>query len=747
MTGPLVAVVSSPRRTARRRLLRFALSLCIVLGFSRMGLAQAPARPFIRNVTLSAIGDVLTITGSGFGTNPEVTFDGAPVPVLPGASDTQITIVTPSVLLTTVGTYRLTVVDPVIQAGEVFVVVSSPGAVTPAPAAAGAAGGTETKTPKTAATTAETTASRSTTPQPLSTEQSTFPHKTALGYQALINNITTPTSDPTAGDFNTAVGFQAMQFNTTGGYNTAAGTAALYKNTSGSYNTALGLRALAENTTGFDNTATGEWALEFNTTGSGNTANGLDSLNHNTSGSYNTGIGRQANWMNTTGEYNTSLGMQSLYSNTTGAYNTATGAVALYNNLDGMFNTAAGLKALYGNVSGSYNAADGYQALYFNTSGNNNTATGYAALLSNATGSFNTAVGKSAGLLPTSGSYNIYLGAEVTGTANDTNTIRIGSPYTGSTGQYQTFIAGIHGVSLAGTLPVVIDADGRLGTSGGSSPLTVFDASNTHSDQLRVGYVNGTADYGIGRNPTDGFLNFTGTQPTYSGFRFSTPNAPAAVTIANNGVVSVLDSTNSQPFQLRLGFRSNIDYGIGRNPSDGFLNFTGTQPTFSGFRFNTANAPSAVTITNSGNVGLGVSGPTRPLEAANGAFLSAGGVWTNASSRSLKDRVEPLSAAVALETVSGLEPVTFVYKASSADPHVGFIAEDVPALVATPDRRGLAAMDIVAVVTKAVQVQQQQLLVQEQQIRDQDAIIAELRARVSRLEALLGHSPTAVGPR
>lgn len=41
--------------------------------------------------------------------------------------------------------------------------------------------------------------------------------------------------------------------------------------------------------------------------------------------------------------------------------------------------------------------------------------------------------------------------------------------------------------------------------------------------------------------------------------------------------------------------------------------------------------------------------------------------------------------------------------------YVGFIAEDVPELVATGDRQGLSAMDIVAVLTKVVQAQQQRI--------------------------------------
>jgi len=83
------------------------------------------------------------------------------------------------------------------------------------------------------------------------------------------------------------------------------------------------------------------------------------------------------------------------------------------------------------------------------------------------------------------------------------------------------------------------------------------------------------------------------------------------------------------------------------------------------------------------------------------------GVWTNASSRALKERIADLPAARALEAVGRLRPVMFAYKASPGESHVGFIAEDVPELVATADRTSLSAMDIVAVLTKVTQVQQQ----------------------------------------
>ena len=41
-----------------------------------------------------------------------------------------------------------------------------------------------------------------------------------------------------------------------------------------------------------------------------------------------------------------------------------------------------------------------------------------------------------------------------------------------------------------------------------------------------------------------------------------------------------------------------------------------------------------------------------------------------------------------------------------AEKHVDFIAENVPDLVATEDRKGMSAMDVVTVLTKVVQDQQ-----------------------------------------
>ena len=156
-----------------------------------------------------------------------------------------------------------------------------------------------------------------------------------------------------------------------------------------------------------------------------------------------------------------------------------------------------------------------------------------------------------------------------------------------------------------------------------------------------------------------------------------------------------------------------------------------------------------------GNVGIRTPMPAYPLQIGNagtangnGAHVTTGGVWTNASSRSAKQDIVQITSEQALQTVRSLEPVSFRYKNELEEQYVGFIAEDVPELVATQDRKSLASMDIVAVLTKVVQDQDRKLdeqlsLNSEQKktladqlvlIEKQQQLLEALKLRVDRLE-------------
>jgi len=113
----------------------------------------------------------------------------------------------------------------------------------------------------------------------------------------------------------------------------------------------------------------------------------------------------------------------------------------------------------------------------------------------------------------------------------------------------------------------------------------------------------------------------------------------------------------------------------------------------------------SLVVDTTGNIGLGVASPTYQIHHSSGARLDAGN-WINASSRAVKQDIHQLDADAAMGALKALEPVTFAYKENPAETNVGFIAEDVPDLVATSDRTGLSSMDVVAVLTKVIQEQQ-----------------------------------------
>jgi hypothetical protein len=287
----------------------------------------------------------------------------------------------------------------------------------------------------------------------------------AVGYQALENDSAfgSPTSD--GNGHNTAIGFQALEINT-----------------SGYGNTGVGFQALIQNTNGIDNEAIGNKALSANTSGSYNTANGANALENNTTGNQNVAVGYQA-LGNSTTDYNlVAIGYQALQNDnaffvdsfgpgTVSGFgeNTAIGCSALQADTFGYANTAVGNSTLEFNTTGYENTALGDRTLFSLKSGYQNVAVGYEALFSIQNGaSNNIAVGYEAGVNLDSGSSNIYIGNS--GFSAESGVIRIGES------QSQTYLVGavncgtIFGGTIFGTGIVSsdgIDAGGAI-TAGGN---------------------------------------------------------------------------------------------------------------------------------------------------------------------------------------------------------------------------------------------------------------------------------------
>ena len=243
----------------------------------------------------------------------------------------------------------------------------------------------------------------------------------AIGYQALYSNTTYR--------YNHAVGYQAGynanggEFNNFFGWNAGYGTAGSF---TGGSNCGFGLQACSSLSSGTKNIGFGNYTLNSTTTGSYNVAIGDSALYSNTTASGATALGYQAGYSNTTsggqvfigyqagksttGNANAFVGYQAGFSNTTGVSNVGLGYTALYTNSAGSNNVAIGQQALY-TSTGDSNVAVGYQAMFSNTSGGNSIAIGQAALYSQTTGPTNNiGIGLIAGYAITSGQSNLIIG-------------------------------------------------------------------------------------------------------------------------------------------------------------------------------------------------------------------------------------------------------------------------------------------------------------------------------------------------
>ena len=463
-------------------------------------------------------------------------------------------------------------------------------------------------------------------------------NNTAMGACALLSN--------TYGSNNTATGWGALDQNTTGGGNTANGSDALHDNTIGGGNSGFGLWALTSNTIGNNNAACGFGALRYNLIGNNNTAVGFEALYNNT-GNYNTASGYYALYSNTYGNANTASGLQALYSNTTGNYNTASGSGALFYNTTGAWNTASGYLALYVNTTGNYNTASGVGAL-FNSNGSYNTASGYYALYSNTSGSYNTAMGDSALSSNTTGNNNTacghlaLYGNNMTGSDNTasgayalfSNTTGVNNTASGYLALYSN-TTGYHNTA-SGIQALYLNSTGSNNIANGDETLY---GNTTGSENTASGYgalqnnATGANNTALGAGAGNG--NTTGSNNTFVGYLAdaSANNLTDASAIGNGASVC---ASNTMVF----GDANVVGWGFGVCP----------------------NAAHAI------EVGTGVTN-------GNGAFLTLAGVWTNASSRSFKERFRPLDGAEVLSKIMALNVLGWYYKGTN-EYHIGPIAED-----------------------------------------------------------------------
>ena len=535
----------------------------------------------------------------------------------------------------------------------------------------------------------------------------------------------------TSGQQNSFFGIDAGYRNTTANFNSFFGAEAGYSNTTGYANSIFGSWAGPDNTVGYNNSFFGHTAARLNTEGHDNSFFGMAAGNHNTMGNFNSFFGNFAGYSNTTasgnsffggsagynntGGQNSFFGMTAGYSNTTGSNNSFFGNYAGYLNTDGVANSFFGASAGYNNSSGHRNSFFGFSAGSANTTGSDNSFFGRAAGSDNRTGGANSFFGGLAGQVNTTGSNNSFFGYS----AGQLNQTGYGNSAFGTVAGFSNTIG--YDNSFFGWTAGYSNSTGNYNSAFG---LHAGYANTVENQNTFVGYY---ADVNPGTNPaTNPVTNATAigalayVAQSNSLVLGSTPNVNGAYSYVNVGI-----GTPTPYYSIHV-VRTGANAAVVTQRTDGATNYMNASATFANFG-SVNNFPLRLMVNGTWRMRLDLD---NSLSMVNGASCTAGGVWTNGSSREYKENISALSSEEAMETLDGLSPVKFNYKADQTETYVGFIAEDVPDLVATNDRKSLSPMDIVAVLARVVQEQQKT-------IEDQQKAFDSLKAEVETLKALL----------
>jgi hypothetical protein len=248
---------------------------------------------------------------------------------------------------------------------------------------------------------------------------------------------------------------------------------------------------------------------------------------------------------------------------------------------------------------------------------------------------------------------------------------------------------GIVGIStLAGAGGVdVAPKPGGSGVTGENGKPNGFGVTGTAVGQGGIGVQgnaqDGTAVQGIATTGTGvSAISATGTALSVgSAGLFDSPQ------------VSILQETPNDYARIRLSAQGDGQpWDIAAGGPGGVLNF-----------YSNATATNVISATSNGNVTIA-------------------GSLKQHSSRTLKEDIRDLTYADALNAFSTLSPVRYKFRSDSThSEHLGFIAEDLPELIAAGDRKTVCQMDIVAILTTVVH-----------QLRADNL---DLRRRIEHLEA------------
>jgi hypothetical protein len=249
-------------------------------------------------------------------------------------------------------------------------------------------------------------------------------------------------------------------------------------------------------------------------------------------------------------------------------------------------------------------------------------------------------------------------------------------------------------------------------TTGGGSILYLYSFSNTSTEEGQTHRVT------FNSNGTNGF----GVVSPAKALHAESASSGGALRLTRSGSSVVLDA--------------------GSEINEGFIGTTSNH----NFRL-LSNGAVRMHIAADGNVGIGTTTPSFPLEVTGDAYIT--GDLTVASDRNLKKDIQPIDGALA--TIGNLNPVSYYYKTDeypsmklSEKKKMGLIAQELeqvlPNLVSEAgtvahsngemvSMKSVNYLELVPVLIKAIQEL-------EDKVDQRDALIETLSLQLAKVEAL-----------
>jgi hypothetical protein len=336
--------------------------------------------------------------------------------------------------------------------------------------------------------------------------------------------------------------------------------------------------------------------------------------------------------------------------------------------------------------TGDYNAFLGYKAGHLNSSGYRNVFMGEWAGGSNTTGYLNTFIGSNSGFLNSIGNKNTFIGYDAGYQNYDGCENTLIGYYTGHqniSGNENTMLGYYAGFTSPGSGNVFLGNKAGYNETG-SNKLYIENTSSS-SPLIYGEFDNDLVTINGELNVTESNINVD-TTSTRARFKLQ----------ADGGGVNQDDYFN---FTMRNDY-GDVTLSVRDSSTGVWLPMLSYEYLNSKVDFKDNDIVTTGTISSGG-----------------GAYTS-GGAWIEASSREFKENIMELDQEESLQALERLNPVRYNYKNKRDEEFLGFIGEDVPDLVAMNGRKGMRAMDIVAVLTKVAQNQQRKISEQKKSIEE-----------------------------